>query len=45
MHLQAAALNLGTVVIGAYRDEEVESILNLGEDVKVLYMMPVGKLN
>jgi SagB-type dehydrogenase family enzyme len=44
VHLQAAALDLGTVVIGAYRDEEVEAILNLGEDIKVLYLMPVGKL-
>ncbi|MBS4012158.1 MAG: SagB/ThcOx family dehydrogenase [Bacteroidetes bacterium] len=45
VHLQAAALDLGTVVIGAYRDDEVEAILNLGDDKKVLYLMPVGKLN
>ncbi len=45
VHLQAAAMNLGTVVIGAYRDDEVEEILQLGEDVRVLYMMPVGKMN
>lgn len=44
IHLQVAALNLGTVVIGAYRDEEVEAILNLGEEIRVLYMMPVGKI-
>jgi len=44
IHLQAAALNLGTVVIGAFRDEEVERILNLGEQYRVLYMMPVGKI-
>ncbi|MBW6479786.1 MAG: SagB/ThcOx family dehydrogenase [Bacteroidales bacterium] len=44
VHLQAAALDLGTVVIGAYRDEEVEEVLNLDPEIKVLYMMPVGKL-
>jgi SagB-type dehydrogenase family enzyme len=45
VHLQAAALNLGTVVIGAYNDEEVEAVLNLGDDVRVLYLMPVGVLD
>lgn len=44
VHLQAAAMDLGTVVIGAYRDDEVEKILNLGDDIRVLYLMPVGKL-
>ncbi len=44
VHLQAAALDLGTVVIGAYRDEEVEDILRLGEELRVLYLMPVGKM-
>jgi len=45
VHLQAAALDLGTVVIGAYRDDEVEQILQLSPEVRVLYMMPVGKMN
>ncbi len=45
LHLQAAALDLGTVVIGAYSDEEIEKILNLGQDVNVLYVMPVGKIS
>ncbi len=44
VHLQAAALNLGTVVIGAYRDDEVEDILRLGNNLNVLYLMPVGRL-
>jgi SagB-type dehydrogenase family enzyme len=44
VHLQAAALNLGTVVIGAYRDNEVEQVLALGEEFRVLYLMPVGKI-
>lgn len=45
LHLQAAALNLGTVVIGAFRDEEVEDVLDLGEEIRVLYLMPVGPVN
>jgi SagB-type dehydrogenase family enzyme len=44
IHLMAASLNLGTVVIGAYRDNEVEELLTLGEEVKVLYLMPIGKI-
>ncbi len=44
VHLQAAALDLGTVVIGAYRDDEVEDILQLGDQYSVLYLMPVGQL-
>lgn len=44
VHLQAAALDLGTVVIGAYRDDEVEEILQLGDEYRVLYLMPVGKM-
>ena len=44
VHLQAAALDLGTVVIGAYRDEEVEEILNLDDELRVLYLMPVGRM-
>jgi len=45
LHLQAAALNLGTVVIGAYNDDEVERILDLGDDINVLYIMPVGNVH
>lgn len=44
IHLMAASLNLGTVVIGAYRDNEVEELLDLGKGVRVLYLMPVGKI-
>ncbi len=44
VHLQAAALNLGTVVIGAYSDDRVEDILDLGDQYRVLYLMPAGKL-
>ncbi len=44
VHLQAAAMDLGTVVIGAYRDDEVEGILQLRENLNVLYLMPVGRI-
>ncbi len=44
IHLQAVSLNLGTVVIGAYIDEQVDAILNIKEGETVLYMMPVGRL-
>jgi SagB-type dehydrogenase family enzyme len=41
IHLQAEALNLGTVVIGAFYDEDVKEILGVKEEP--LYLMPVGK--
>lgn len=41
--LQAVALNLGTVVIGAFKDEEVRRILNMPGGEQPLYIMPVGK--
>ncbi|HSV89120.1 MAG TPA: SagB/ThcOx family dehydrogenase [Bacteroidales bacterium] len=44
IHLQAAALNLGTVVIGAFRDAEVDNLLNIGEQYTIVYLMPVGKI-
>ena len=43
VYLQAAVLQLGTVVIGAYHDDEVEELLQLDEPYRVLYLMPVGR--
>ena len=43
VYLQAVSLNLGTVVIGAFDDEEVKKILNMGDKEQPLYIMPVGK--
>ncbi|WP_176230015.1 nitroreductase family protein [Candidatus Hakubella thermalkaliphila] len=43
VHLQAVALGLGTVVIGASRDDQVKEILNLPQDEQPLYIMPVGR--
>ena len=42
IYLQAEALGLGTVAVGAYHDEQVQRVLNL--DIPVLYLMPVGKV-
>ncbi len=43
VYLQAVAMNLGTVVIGAFRDDQVKEILNLPKDEQPLYIMPVGR--
>lgn len=44
VYLQAVSLNLGTVVIGAFDDKNVQEILNMKKDENPLYIMPVGKL-
>ena len=43
IYLQATALNLGTVAIGAFRDDEVRKVLRLESKFRPLYIMPVGK--
>lgn len=43
IHLQAVALGLATVEVGAFRDEEVRETLGVEEHVKPLYIMPIGK--
>jgi len=43
VYLQAAALGLGTVAIGAFEDEAVKSTLRLRDDEEPLYLMPVGE--
>jgi SagB-type dehydrogenase family enzyme len=43
IHLQAVALGLATVEVGAFRDEEVREVLGLKEQIEPLYVMPVGK--
>ena len=43
IHLQAVALGLATVEVGAFHDEEVREILGVEEQIKPLYIMPVGK--
>lgn len=43
IHLQAADLGLGTVVIGAFNDSGVQKALGLREEEIPLYIMPVGR--
>jgi SagB-type dehydrogenase family enzyme len=40
---QAVSLNLGTVVVGVFRDDGVSKILNLPDEEQPLYILPVGK--
>ncbi len=43
IYLQATALGLGTVAVGAFRDERVRQVLQLDAGVRPLYIMPIGK--
>jgi SagB-type dehydrogenase family enzyme len=42
VYLQAEALGLGTVTIGAFQDEEISKSLNLPPAHRLLYVMPIG---
>lgn len=44
IYLQCVSLNLGTVSIGAFIDEEVKKVLNLPKNENPLYLMPIGKI-
>jgi len=43
IYLQAAALGLATVAIGAFYDEQVREVLRLDKPYEPLYIMPVGR--
>jgi len=43
IHLQAVALGLATVEVGAFDDEEVRKVLGVEDQIKPLYIMPIGK--
>ena len=43
VYLQATALGLGTVAIGAFDDSGVRDLLSLSGNLQPLYILPVGK--
>ncbi len=43
VYLQAESLNLSTVVVGAFSDEDIKSLLNLKKEETPLYIIPIGK--
>lgn len=43
IYLQATSLNLGTVFIGAFHDDDVKKILHMAADEQPLGLMPVGR--
>jgi nitroreductase len=42
VYLQAEALGLGTVTVGAFEDEKIAQALNLPSSYRPLYVMPIG---
>jgi len=42
VHLQAVALELGSVSVGAFSEERLKSVLSLPENHEPLYIIPVG---
>ncbi len=44
IYLQAVSLDLGTVAIGAFRDNEIKNIMDLPEGEEPLYIFPVGRM-
>jgi SagB-type dehydrogenase family enzyme len=43
LNLQAVAMNLGGVMVGAFDDQKVKSVLKLAPDEVPLYLVPVGR--
>lgn len=41
--LQAEALRLGTVPVGAFDDERVRSVVMMERDEQPLYILPIGR--
>lgn len=45
IYLQCGALGLGTVMVGAFKDEQLKNVLDLPEDEHPLAIMPLGKIH
>ncbi|MEJ2567472.1 MAG: SagB/ThcOx family dehydrogenase, partial [candidate division WOR-3 bacterium] len=43
VYLQAEALSLGTVVVGAFMDDKVKEVIGMREEETPLYILPVGR--
>ena len=43
VYLQAAALGLGTTIVGAFDDDEVKGVANLRRDETPLCLLPIGR--
>lgn len=43
VYLQTTALNLGTVVLGAFDDNTVQKVISAKPEEKPLYLMPIGR--
>ena len=43
IHLQAVALELGSVPVGAFDDQEVQGVLGIRDDHEPLYIIPIGQ--
>lgn len=44
VYLQAVALDMGTVAIGAFSDIKVKLLINMTKEEEPIYIMPLGKL-
>ncbi len=42
IHLQAVAMGLGSVPVGAFSDSQVKNVLSLPKDHEPLYIIPIG---
>jgi SagB-type dehydrogenase family enzyme len=42
IHLEAVALGLGSVPIGAYEDKKVKEILDIPDNLDPIYIIPIG---
>jgi SagB-type dehydrogenase family enzyme len=42
IHLQAVSLGLGSVPVGAFKDDQVQKVLNLPANHEPLYLIPLG---